>query len=168
MITLCISGKATSGKSTAAQVILENFTSNSFAFADEVKRIAYEYGWDGKKDTRGRRLLQRAGDIGREYDSNLWVDRAIKNAKDFAPYPRDAICIFSDCRYPNELDRVKQEMYNVVTMRIERGAVESLQHSSETALDSYGSWDIVIENNGTIEEFKSKIMEAVKCYLKSC
>lgn len=168
MITLCISGKATSGKSTAAQVILENFTAVSFAFADEVKRIACEFRWDGKKDARGRRLLQRTGDIGREYDSNLWVNRAIKKAKGYAPYPRDAICIFSDCRYPNELDRVRQEMYNVVTMRIERDGVEKLDHTSETALDSYGSWDIVIENNGTLEEFKSKIMEAIKCYLKSC
>ena len=168
MITLCISGKATSGKTTAAQVILENFTSNSFSFADEVKRIACEFGWDGKKDARGRRLLQRTGDIGREYDSNLWVNRAIKKAKGYAPYPRDAICIFSDCRYPNELDRVKQEMYKVVTMRIERDGVEKLDHTSETALDSYDSWDVVIENNGTLEEFKSKIMEAVKCYLKSC
>lgn len=168
MITLCISGKATSGKSTAAQVILENFTAVSFAFADEVKRIAFEFGRDGKKDARGRRLLQRVGDIGREYDSNLWVDRAIEKAKGYAPYPKDAICIFSDCRYPNELDRVRQEMYNVVTMRIERNGVEKLEHSSETALDSYGSWDIVVKNNGTLEEFKSKTMEAVKCYLKSC
>jgi dephospho-CoA kinase len=59
-------------------------------------------------------------------------------------------------------------MYNVITMRIERDGVELLKDDSETSLDNYGNWDIVVENNGTIEEFKSKIMEAVKCYLKSC
>ena len=58
MITLCISGKATSGKTTAAQVICEEFLAESFAFGDGVKRVALELGWDGKKDARGRKLLQ--------------------------------------------------------------------------------------------------------------
>ena len=168
MITLCISGKATSGKTTAAQIICSEFCAASFAFGDEVKRVALELGWDGKKDTRGRRLLQDIGRVGREYNSDLWVNKSIRQAKSYAPWQRDSICIFSDCRYPNEIARVKQEMYNVITMRIERDGVELLKDDSETALDSYGSWDIVVENNGTLEEFKSKIMEAVKCYLKSC
>lgn len=166
MITLCISGKATSGKTTAAEAILENFTSISWAFGDEVKKVAMELGWDGKKDERGRRLLQHIGDVGREYDENIWVNRAIKAAKDYAPYLRDAICIFSDCRYPNEIAMVKQEMYNMITMRVVRDSMEKLEHSSETALDSYGSWDIVLENNGTLEEFKSKVVEVIKCYQK--
>ena len=166
MITLCISGKAASGKTTAAQVICEEFLAESFAFGDGVKRVALELGWDGKKDTRGRKLLQDIGRVGREYSSDLWVNKSIQQAKSYAPWPKDSICIFSDCRYPNEIARVKQEMYNVITMRIERDDVELLKDDSETSLDNYGNWDVVVENNGSLEEFRSKVVEAVKCYLK--
>ena len=166
MITLCISGKATSGKTTAAQVICEEFLAESFAFGDGVKRVALELGWDGKKDARGRKLLQSIGRVGREYNSDLWVNKSIQEAKRLSPWNKDSICIFSDCRYTNEITRVKQEMYNVITMRIERDGVELLKDDSETSLDNYGNWDIVVKNNGSLEEFRSKIVEAVKCYLK--
>ena len=166
MITLCISGKATSGKTTAAQIICEEFLAESFAFGDGVKRIALELGWNGKKDTRGRKLLQDIGRVGREYNGDIWLNKSIQEAKSCAPWDKDAICIFSDCRYPNESARVKQEMYNVITMRVERNGVKALKDDSETSLDNYGNWDIVVENNGSIEEFRSKIVEVVKCYLK--
>ena len=166
MITLCISGKATSGKTTAAQVICEEFLAESFAFGDGVKRVALELGWDGKKDARGRKLLQSIGRVGREYNSDLWVNKSIQEAKRLSPWNKDSICIFSDCRYPNEIARVKQEMYNVITMRVERGGVKALKDNSETSLDNYGNWDIVVDNNGSLDEFRSKVVEAVKCYLK--
>ena len=166
MITLCISGKATSGKTTAAQIICEEFLAESFAFGDGVKRVALELGWGGKKDARGRKLLQDIGRVGREYNKDLWVNKSIQEAKSLAPWSTDAICIFSDCRYPNEIAQVKQEMYNVITMRVERDGVKLLKDDSETSLDNYGSWDIVVENNGSLEEFRSKIVEVIKCYLK--
>lgn len=34
---------------------------------------------------------------------------------------------------------------------------EKLNHSSETSLDSWEDWDIKVENNGTLEEFKFKV-----------
>ena len=166
MITLCISGKATSGKTTAAQIICEEFLAESFAFGDGVKRVALELGWNGKKDTRGRKLLQDIGRVGREYNGDIWLNKSIQEAKSCAPWDKDAICVFSDCRYPNEIEQVKQEMYNVITMRVERDGVKALKDDSETSLDNYGNWDIVVENNGSLEEFRSKIVEVVKCYLK--
>ena len=75
-----IIGKAFSGKSTVAKMVqsvgLENgilFT--RIAFADEVKRIARDcLFWDGKKDERGRKLLQILGtECGRGYDPEVWV-----------------------------------------------------------------------------------------------
>ena len=97
---------------------------------------------------------------------DIWLNKSIQEAKSCAPWDKDAICIFSDCRYPNEIARVKQEMYNVITMRVERNGVKALKDDSETSLDNYGNWDIVVENNGSLEEFRSKIVEVVKCYLK--
>ena len=166
MITLCISGKATSGKTTAAQIICEEFLAESFAFGDGVKRVALELGWDGKKDARGRKLLQSTGRVGREYNSDLWVNKSIQEAKRLSPWNKDSICIFSDCRYPNEIARVKHEMYNVITMIVRRDGVKALKDDSETSLDNYGNWDVVVDNNGSLEEFRSKVVEAVKCYLK--
>ena len=65
-----ISGKAESGKNTVADFIANYYMKsyidkNNFirgvAFADEVKSIAYNLGWDGVKDSKGRELLQQIG-----------------------------------------------------------------------------------------------------------
>jgi len=47
-------------------------------FAEPVKEIAKTcFGWDGKKDERGRRLLQLIGtEVGRGYNPDIWVDKA--------------------------------------------------------------------------------------------
>lgn len=71
-----ITGVAGSGKTTAAQVLV-NQGWIKYSFADELKRIAKdEFGWDGLKDEKGRRLLQVLGtEAGRAYNENLWVER---------------------------------------------------------------------------------------------
>ena len=50
------------------------------SLAAPIKELAEEYfSWDGKKDKKGRRLLQVLGtEAGREYNENLWVDIAIQ------------------------------------------------------------------------------------------
>ena len=46
MKVILLSGKARSGKDTAAKVILKKYNGIPFAFADDIKRIAYKYfGW---------------------------------------------------------------------------------------------------------------------------
>lgn len=69
-------GLAGSGKSSVAEVLARRGFVRA-AFADELKRIAREqFGWDGQKDERGRRLLQVLGtEAGRAYDPDIWTKR---------------------------------------------------------------------------------------------
>ena len=159
-----MSGKSRSGKNTAAEVILGKYDGITLAFADDIKTIAYDYfGWHGEKDEFGRKLLQDIGTSGRNYNEDIWVNRVIRLLKWWASGTADhQLAVVTDIRYPNEIQRIKHEFPNVVTIRITRDSVEKLKHPSETALDQWTDWDYLVENNGSLEEFQKKILEIMK------
>jgi len=73
--------------------------------------------------------------------------------------------IITDTRFPNEMDAVKSK--NGLVIKVERSLKlrkgydtpnETDLHPSETSLDNYTEWDYVIENNGTLEELRAKVM----------
>ena len=47
-----------------------------------VKAVAKFMGWNGEKDTKGRKLLQGIGNLGREYDNDAWIELLIKGIED--------------------------------------------------------------------------------------
>jgi hypothetical protein len=72
-----LSGAAGAGKDTAADAILAQGPFYVDHFAADLKRIARDYfGWDGKKDERGRKLLQLLGtEVGRAWYEGIWVEK---------------------------------------------------------------------------------------------
>lgn len=164
-----LSGKMRAGKDTIADVLLtKNPSCVRIALADELKKIAREcYGWDGKKDYKGRILLQRIGtECGRFYNENIWVNKVIEKikqdmAKDY---------VITDCRFVNEyteLDNFAEyTQYNLVSIRtirpvsfknkIKLVCSKSFWHSSEREHLKI-PFDILINNNQGFEEFKVKI-----------
>ena len=59
MKVILLSGKARSGKDTAAEAILKEYQVITFAFADEVKSVAYKYfGRRGRKSVEDFILLE--------------------------------------------------------------------------------------------------------------
>ena len=159
-----MSGKARSGKGTAAEVILKKYNGIPFAFADDVKMIAYVYfGWHGGKDELGRKLLQDIGTAGRNYNRDIWADKMVDRIQEWSLCSSDnQLAVVTDTRYPNEIQRIKHEFSDVVTIRITRDSVEKLKHPSETALDQWTDWDYLVENNGSLEEFQKKILEIME------
>ena len=159
-----MSGKARSGKDTAAEVILEKYDGVPLAFANDIKTIAYDhYDWNGKKDELGRKLLQDIGTTGRNYNRDIWADKVVTKIQWWAWQSSDnQLAVVTDTRYPNEIQRIKHEFSDVVTIRITRDSVEKLKHPSETALDQWTDWDYVVENNGTKEEFQKRILEIME------
>src|SRR5512138_3998754 len=108
-IAILIAGKAGVGKSTSAKFLKDYFEKNYsakvgiFPFATGVKETASrDFGWDGNKDDKGRKLLQEIGRVGRDYNENCWVSYIFNVKIPFhGSYPFDVV-ITDDYRFPNE------------------------------------------------------------------
>lgn len=171
-----LSGKAHSGKSTAAKYISENYHFDEYAYADNLKQILKYAGWNGIKDVNGRKLLQAVGKAFRDYDEDYWIKQLVNNNDDFIcnfwdSYKRNII--ISDCRHVNELENFEKILLedsdlfiqNSVKIKIVRNNNiddDSMNENtkkdiSEISLDEYNKFDYIIENNNSLEKLYNEI-----------
>lgn len=170
MKIICISGKAGSGKDTAANFLKESLEADFKKviithYADLLKFIAEKYfEWDGNKDEVGRSLLQNLGTGSfRKRDPDFWI-KFIARILDLFPDNWDYV-IIADARYPNEMYYWKEHGYDCVTVKItaefgqdgdwgkSHGLTEvQKQHSSEALVDGLEA-DFEINNDGTLQDF---------------
>lgn len=173
MKVICISGKAQHGKDTVAKLIaqiLEGYGNRVLIthFGDLLKYICKSFfKWDGKKDVKGRSLLQNVGTNNiRAKQPDFWVN-FIAQVLSFFPDEWDFV-IIPDCRFPNEYEVLKNNDIDTVLLRVERPGFQSqltaeqLKHPSETALDDY-NYDYKIVNNSTPFDLR-KTLERVVPY----
>ena len=171
MKVFCISGKARHGKDTAAQDIRKVLwgygkrvliTHN----ADLLKYICSSYfGWNGEKDECGRTLLQYVGtDVVRVKRPTFWVD-FIADILDLFNDVWDYV-IIPDCRFPNEIDSLRQRGLDVTHVKVTRDGFdngltdEQKAHISETALDGVAP-DYTIDNSGSLVDLLKAVMDFV-------
>jgi hypothetical protein len=152
-------GLAGSGKDTAALVLLAHGW-RRMAFADRLKGIARQFGWNGIKDDAGRKLLQDLGMAARRYNQNFWINEAMTQlnevSSNFAKIPR----VWTDVRFENEADFVRSR--GGIIIRIVRPSLKSDdQHESE--LNQYDiDADTTVINDGTTEELKNTILRILQ------
>ena len=173
-----ISGKMQSGKNTLANLIIDELTKSKIKvgydfFAKPVKdqckeifrplenylnTLSTKYSieelytdddnWYEDKNEITRILLQTyATEIFRnEVDVDYWAKLLVKNYK---ANINDVLCI-TDWRFRNEIEVVKKENINHITIRVNRPSVkrdsEKDKHQSEIDLDSYNMFDFEINN----------------------
>ncbi len=154
MKIITISGKAGSGKSTAAEMLKRKLQNKGYSVAilnygDEVKSVCQLYfDWNGEKDEAGRLLLQKVGtDIAREKDASYWVDRVHQHIKMF--FEKMDFVIIGDARYPNEINNNHTYRSNPLSILIEKTNYSGLtgqtgEHTSENSLRDY-EFDIYIK-----------------------
>jgi hypothetical protein len=161
-----ISGFAQHGKDSLADFMIDILSSSEkkclkIKFGDYLKFVASNYhNWDGKKDARGRELLQKLGtEIARDNHPDIWVNvvieflSAFKSQYDFIFIP--------DCRYENEILKIKESGYRTTNIWINRPnfdnglTKEQKSHRSETSLLDYPFEKIVI-NDGNLEDLLLK------------
>lgn len=108
-----------------------------------------------------RQLLQKFGtEVGRNISPNLWVEVLMNDyikAK-LDGYEED--WIITDVRFENEANAIREN--NGILIRINRNTNLKDEHLSETALDNYKNFDLVIDNNGTIDELIDKVYDFMK------
>lgn len=182
-----LGGKAGAGKTTAAIYILDKLISYSslvtelIPLAKPIKILAEEwFKWDGKKDDKGRRLLQVLGtDAGRAYNENLWVEHLDNSILGTVFIPH--FVLVDDWRFPNEASYFENNfMYEVTKIRIERDTIlngKQSSHLSENAIPAAefehlervtadSNYDFAVFNNSTIEDFYKKL-DSVISYLET-
>lgn len=98
-----------------------------------------------------RILLQKLGtECGREIiHNNIWVNSLM------ADYNPTLNWIVTDVRFPNEAQAIKN--HGGYLIRVNRNTGLTSEHPSETALDNYDGFDLIIDNNGSLEEYQEKI-----------
>ena len=161
MLLIGISGKKQSGKSTLAEGIVGRDGSNRaiLTFASPLKRLVHQL-FDNRKVARYeteeeksyklpcghtvREVLQLFGtDACRGIDINCWL-RMYK--KTIGEHDNFAVVVTPDVRFPNEVETIKK--LGGVCIRLTRNPIKKKDtHESETALDDYTGWDLVIDNS---------------------
>lgn len=168
MKIICISGKAQNGKDATAK-LLEEALGGEYKvlivhYADLLKYICRQFfGWDGQKNDTGRTLLQYVGtDVIRKKCPEYWVEFVVSVLKLF-PGKWDYV-IIPDCRFPNEIETMRESGFDVTHVRVVRDGFlsplteEQQKHPSETALDDFPV-DYIIHNDGTIGALREKVFE---------
>ena len=185
-----ISGKAGSGKDTAAKMLEVLYANPDISYEDFANKryknfadIQIVHFADSLKETA--QVLFRIG----EWETNTqegkkttinWIGKTVRELlQGIGQGLRDAIdpnlwvkilfantegwtnYIIADVRYPNEIKAIKER--NGILLRIDRKDAGAGNHSSETALDDYKEWDVHIENNSSIKD----LFEAMKIFIKN-
>ena len=173
---IALTGKMRSGKDTAALRLIDHHKFNRFAFADELKRYAYDI-FDISEKSKQRKLLQIFGEKMCEIDPNVWVNKLEKNIQNIEHFmqlyphnlPTSFKVVITDLRKPIEYKWAVRNNYVIIRInadedtRLQRmqqaGDVfteDTFNHVSERHIDGYNvHYDI--DNNGTIDELNTQI-----------
>ena len=174
---LGVSGLAGAGKSTLCNYI-RDLAPNTVEvqihpMAAALKRVALQYGWDGVKDEKGRRLLQSLGQTFRDYDDKTWLREwysgfmeSVLHASIHTSY-KCLIAIVDDMRHHNEAGIVKQ--LGGTTLRLEgRGGLAGAagKHESEIHIMNL-EVDKVYHNDRDINHLEERAKHLVQELLTS-
>jgi hypothetical protein len=154
MIIVGITGRIGQGKSTAGKILAAQYPKATvLPFAKAVKDSAITLGWDGKKDDKGRRLLQLLGtEIGRQcIDENIWVNKWLS----VVHMADDDILIADDVRFPNEIKAIRELNGTVLNIynRHKKQSDADTHDSERQQLD----WDYRISNKSGMKDLTLNI-----------
>jgi len=150
------SGKQRIGKDTAGHYLEIKYGFRRISFANVLKQYARKFGWDGRKDERGRKFLQELGMIVRTYNENFWIQQAFKQIarEEKAGFENFVI---TDLRFCNEAAAIKEEG-GIVVRVWGKDEITTDKHPSETELDNLLVVDYKIESvRGDFNQFYKQL-----------
>lgn len=145
------------GKDTACEILKEIYGGVRLSFAAPVYSAAAvvqkHLGLPIRKD---RNLLIAIGEHARQENPNFWVDLLSQSIMQEEEKNPEVSIFVSDLRMPNEAEALRE--LGFILVRIIKPDAEIVNHPTDQNAD-FIHWDHVIENTGTLEEFKQKIVE---------
>ena len=152
-----ISGKAFSGKTTLVYYFIKknpHFIKQSFA--ENVRHVISLLTHIDINDTRSqedklfyyepynktiRQLLQETAEgLKKSIHPDIWVHSLFLNYK-------EDYWIIDDVRHENEIDMIRKHGGMIIRLEGNPSKMNTLNQASETALDHYHIWDLVIDTN---------------------
>lgn len=121
-----------------------------------------------------RSALQWHGtDLRRAEDRDYWARRAIEAARSELSSPDVDLAVFTDVRFPNEVDAIKDAGGVVVRLFVSPETRDARllardghlpppgasDHPSETALNEYTDFDLVLSNDGAFEDTVQAVLD---------
>lgn len=165
-----INGMATSGKDTfidmveiALEDIDKRYWVESYSSVTRVKEIAAECGWNPEvKTEKDRKFMSDLKLLLTEYNDLPFRD--IKDvAESFLYNDFNSKMLFIHIREPEEVIRASKE-FNAYTILVKRDSVKQITSNMADANVYNCNYDIIIDNNGTLEELKEKAEMFVNDY----
>lgn len=174
-ILIGLTGRAGSGKDTAADALVEQFGFVKMAFAAPLKRTAsvlfnlpecYFHDRDLKEkpledwdNLSPRHMLQLLGteSVRNVFGDNFWIKRWIS---EYGQMTCDTNVVVTDVRYNNEAEAIRSLGGVIIHVRRpgENGLDSSAgSHSSEKGVDFNSRRDSWVNNTGSIEDLHKKM-----------
>lgn len=164
MIVIILNGPAESGKGTFLELIQEIYSLRSTKYSSIAwaKQTAIkQWGWDGNKDPESRELIGKIKQLGIKYGDIPFKKVIGMYRRSFANH--DDIFV-TDVREPPEIKKLVDYFRHIrikcLTIRIQN--TEKEQYAAKNlgiADNEYAqyNYDLIIPNNGTIEDFRKSI-----------
>ena len=166
MRVVIINGRGGSGKDTVCDMARELVGDKcaSLSTVDVVKDLAEMmfviagYGWDGKKDARGRRLLAQLKDAWQEYDEGP-RKHVIDKVKIIGSIWKNDGLIFIHSREPQDIEELKAKLsaYNPVTLLVTRPGIGDYGNHADDDVDCY-NYDYEIGNTGSLDDLRTAVI----------
>ena len=184
-VVIAFLARAGSGKTTAAQYLIENHGAVRVSFAGPLKELARglmdfndEQLYGSLKETIDERygmtprtFLQRLGNQARQIiGENVWIDAAMNTIKE----NEGRLIVIDDCRYLNEAEAIsalyldgdgKTEGHVIKIVSLDRTSVADPHHPSEAGVDLVPEVllfaTLVNDQHKGLESFKEMVQEVV-------
>lgn len=158
-----LNGMGGCGKDTFADFLNKIIPTYHMSSVSAAKRLARLCGWDGGKTERDRKFLSDLKCLMTEY--NDFPFRTIASDVDVFHTKDDYNqVLLIDIREPAEIERAKKA-FGAKTILIKNDRVPFIASNMADAGVYDYEYDIVIENNGTLEEFKETVKKFAEEYL---
>lgn len=164
---IIINGTGGSGKDSFVKAC-QNIdpTIQNISSVNYVKQVAYELGWDGVKDTKGRRFLSDLKMALSAYNDAPFI----MTIKDIEDYDKNAT-VFVHIRESDDISKYKAYFEHngdiVTTVVINNSRVKPITSNLADADVYNSSYDWIIDNEGTLDDLAQSAEFFLKNFNKS-
>lgn len=159
-LVIVINGQGRSGKDTICKITAKRYKIKNVSAIDPVKKIAAEFGWQGEKDDKARKMLADLKQILIAYNDYPFK-YIMQNVSDFML--SDEQIMFAHIRESDEIAKVVkacgEKGVNVLTLLVKRNdkffVKKTYGNAADDGVENY-PYDLIYSGNNDTVEYLEK------------